>query len=70
MNDIPNRSPNQRGPRKRRMRPKPTGPVILAKPSEHVEIIPLGGMGEIGKNMFAFRYHDEILVVDGGLAFP
>jgi ribonuclease J len=27
-------------------------------------------MGEIGKNIFAFRYRDEILVVDGGLAFP
>lgn len=35
-----------------------------------LEIIPLGGMGEIGKNMFAYRYGDEILVVDGGLAFP
>jgi len=27
-------------------------------------------MGEIGKNMFAFEYDDEILLVDGGLAFP
>jgi ribonuclease J len=33
-------------------------------------IIPLGGMGEIGKNMFAFKYADEIMLVDGGLAFP
>ena len=36
----------------------------------YVEIVPLGGMGEIGKNITAFRYQDEILVVDGGLAFP
>lgn len=36
----------------------------------YVEIIPLGGMGEIGKNITVFRYEDEILVVDGGLAFP
>jgi len=35
-----------------------------------VEIIFLGGVGEIGKNMTVFRYHDEIFVVDGGLAFP
>ena len=35
-----------------------------------LRIIPLGGMGEIGKNMFAFAYEDEILMVDGGLAFP
>lgn len=27
-------------------------------------------MGEIGKNMYAFRYEDEIIVVDGGMAFP
>ena len=36
----------------------------------HLEVIPLGGMGEIGKNMFAYRFGDEIMVVDGGLAFP
>jgi len=27
-------------------------------------------MGEIGKNMFVFEYEDEILLIDGGLAFP
>ena len=32
-----------------------------------LQVIPLGGMGEIGKNIFAFRYGDEIMVVDGGL---
>lgn len=35
-----------------------------------LRIIPIGGMGEIGKNMFAFEYEDEILLIDGGLAFP
>jgi ribonuclease J len=35
-----------------------------------LDFIALGGMNEIGKNMFVFRYRDEILVVDGGLAFP
>ena len=36
----------------------------------HLEVIPLGGMGEIGKNITAYRFGDEIMVVDGGLAFP
>ena len=36
----------------------------------YLEVIPLGGMGEIGKNIFAFRFRDEILIVDGGMAFP
>jgi len=35
-----------------------------------LEIIPLGGMGEIGKNMTVFRYDNEMLVVDAGLMFP
>ncbi|MFZ5645770.1 MAG: ribonuclease J [Bacillota bacterium] len=35
-----------------------------------VAIIPLGGMGEIGKNMMAVRFGDKIIVIDCGLAFP
>lgn len=37
---------------------------------QKLQIIPLGGLGEIGKNMTVFRYGDDIIVLDAGLAFP
>ena len=38
--------------------------------SNKLRIVPLGGLGEIGKNMMAFEYAEQILVVDTGLMFP
>ena len=35
-----------------------------------LRIIPLGGLGEIGRNMLVFEYDDELMVVDAGLMFP
>jgi ribonuclease J len=35
-----------------------------------VSIIPLGGLGEIGKNMMAIKYKQNIIVIDAGLMFP
>ncbi len=39
-------------------------------PEPSLRIIPLGGLGEVGKNMLVLELGDEALVVDAGLAFP
>jgi len=52
---------HNRGPKSKKSAPAPEGVL---------EIIPIGGLGEIGKNMTVFRYEDDILVVDCGISFP
>ena len=37
---------------------------------EKVRIIPLGGLGEIGKNITAIECDNEIVIIDCGVAFP
>lgn len=42
----------------------------MSKNGQKLLIIPLGGMGEIGKNMTLLQYEKEIIVIDSGLMFP
>src|SRR6187431_421863 len=38
--------------------------------SDQIKILPLGGLGEIGKNMTVLEYDGRIVVIDTGLMFP
>ena len=42
----------------------------MDKTLKKLNIIPLGGLGEIGKNMTAFRYDNDLILIDAGLMFP
>lgn len=42
----------------------------MSKTQNKLSIIPLGGVGEIGKNMTAYVYGNDIIVIDAGLKFP
>lgn len=42
----------------------------MARKTQNIKIIPLGGLQEIGKNMTVLEYKDEIIVIDCGLIFP
>lgn len=63
-NKKPGEKPAWTWDRKKRGRPS------AASKNPPLKIIPLGGLGEIGKNMTCYEYEDEIIIVDCGMAFP
>ena len=64
-----NQAPALNG-RGRGRRPRPRKAEAAAAAEGVLEIIPIGGLGEIGKNMTVFRYGGELLIVDCGISFP
>ena len=48
----------------------PKQPPSQGSGDQPLRIIPLGGVGEIGKNMYVIEYGDDIVVIDCGLMFP
>lgn len=42
----------------------------MTKNKTHLQIIPVGGLGEIGRNMTVIEYGDDMMIVDCGVMFP
>ncbi|HOK48689.1 MAG TPA: ribonuclease J [Sedimentibacter sp.] len=42
----------------------------MAEKKHKLKVIPLGGLGEIGKNTTVIEYHNDIIIIDCGMAFP
>jgi len=42
----------------------------MSQKQKKLRIIPLGGLGEVGKNMMAYEYQNQYLIVDAGIMFP
>ena len=64
---TPKTPPYKNGPRNFNQ-PKPL--KVFKAESPRLKIIPLGGNGEIGKNMTIYEYGDDIIIIDDGIMFP
>ncbi len=66
---VPSQRRNKKFPPKPRVHAKKKDDVIPRLEDGVIRIIPLGGVEEIGKNMTAIEYNDDIIVVDSGFMF-
>ncbi|WP_314687185.1 ribonuclease J [uncultured Bifidobacterium sp.] len=67
------RGQSRRGSRPSRSTAPQQDEVLIAPPKYHkgsMRIVPLGGLGEIGRNMNVIEYNGHILLIDCGVLFP
>ena len=57
-------------PHTRRLAPVERHEKETSADSDSLKIIPLGGLGEVGRNMCVLEYKDDIIVIDAGFGFP
>lgn len=45
-------------------------PIVSHFDNNGIKIFALGGLGEVGKNMYCFEINDELMIIDSGILFP
>lgn len=68
--DKSNKNTKTNSKEKSKSKPKTKVKVKKSVPKSDLKIIPLGGLCEIGKNMTAFEYEGDMIIVDVGMSFP
>ena len=68
---IPHKNQNHPQPDGQNQKMKQTHQPLTKDPKKGLlKITPLGGLGEVGKNLTVYEYENDIIIVDMGFMFP